>query len=60
MYVKPQDSILGYGVFYTVKKLSGRGLFNYSRPGRDWLVTSRLGTGKSITFFTVYSIVRQS
>ncbi len=24
---------------------------NYSRPGRVWLVTSRLGTGKSLTFF---------
>ncbi len=29
--------------------------FNYSRPGRVWSVTSRLGTGKSLTFFTVYS-----
>ncbi len=28
-------------------------LLNYSRPGRVWLVTSRLGTGKTITFFTV-------
>jgi hypothetical protein len=26
---------------------------NYSRPGRVWLVTSRLGTGKSLTFITV-------
>ncbi len=25
--------------------------FNYSRPGRVWLVASRLGTGKSLTFF---------
>ncbi len=24
---------------------------NYSPPGRVWLVTSRLGTGKSLTFF---------
>jgi hypothetical protein len=30
--------------------------FNYSRPGRVWLVTSRLGTGKSFTFF--YSVRR--
>ncbi len=45
---------------YTVKKvnclsrpltLPGRELLNYSRPGRFWLVTSRLGTGKTITFF---------
>ncbi len=38
------------------KTLPGRELLNYSLPGRDWLVTSRLGTGKTITFFTVYSI----
>jgi hypothetical protein len=30
--------------------------FNYSRPGKVWLVTSRLETGKSITFFTVYDM----
>ncbi len=29
-------------------------LLNYSPTGRVWLVTSRLGTGKPITFFTVY------
>jgi hypothetical protein len=29
------------------------GKFNYSRPGRVWFGTCRLGTGKSITFFTV-------
>ncbi len=34
--------------------LPGRELLNYSRPGRDWLVTSRLGTGKTINFF--YSV----
>jgi hypothetical protein len=28
-------------------------IINYFRPGRVWLVTSRLGTGKTITFFTV-------
>ncbi len=28
---------------------------NYSRPGRVWSVTSRLGTEKSVTFFTVYT-----
>ncbi len=37
-------------VYYTVIKVSDFKL-NYSRPGRVWLVTSRLGTGKSITFF---------
>ncbi len=29
-------------------------LLNYSRRGRVWLLTSQLGTGKKITFFTVY------
>ncbi len=28
--------------------------FINSRPGRVWLVTSRLGTGKLLTFFTLY------
>jgi hypothetical protein len=28
--------------------------FNYARLGRVWLVTSRLWTGKSTTFFTVF------
>ncbi len=37
---------------YTVKKVSD--FFRYSRRGRVWLVTSRLGTGKSLTFF--YSV----
>ncbi len=32
----------------------GQEQFNSSRPGRVWLVTSRLGTGKMIIFFTVY------
>jgi hypothetical protein len=27
------------------------GKLNYSQPRRVWLVTSRLGTGKSLTFF---------
>ncbi len=30
-----------------------------SRP-QLWLVTSQLGTGKSLTFFTVYNISRKS
>ncbi len=32
-----------------------RELLNYSLPGRVWLLTSRLGTGKKITLF--YSVV---
>jgi hypothetical protein len=36
------------------KKVSDFPVPNYSRPGKVWLVTSRLGTGKSITFF--YSV----
>jgi hypothetical protein len=36
-----------------IKRLTGK-KFNYSRPGRVWLVTSRLGTGKWLTFF--YSV----
>jgi hypothetical protein len=32
----------------------GREKFNYSRPGKIWSVTSRLGTEKLITFF--YSV----
>jgi hypothetical protein len=35
----------------TNQTLPGREKFNYSRPGRFWLVTSRQGTGKTITFF---------
>ncbi len=35
---------------YTFKEV------NYSRPGRVWLVASRLGTGKSLNFF--YSVGR--
>ncbi len=38
--------------------LTGREKFNYSRPGRVWLVTSRLRTAKSQTFF--YSVVYSS
>ncbi len=35
----------------TDQTLPGREKFNYSRPMRVWSVTSRLGTGKSQTFF---------
>jgi hypothetical protein len=35
----------------TNQTLPGREQFNYSRPWRVWLVTSRLGRGKSLTFF---------
>jgi hypothetical protein len=38
----------------TNKTLHGRELSNYSPLGRVWLVTSQMGTGKSLTFFTVY------
>ncbi len=38
----------------TNQTLSGREKFNNSRPGRVWLVTSRLGPGKTITF--IYSV----
>jgi hypothetical protein len=38
--------------------LHGRELLNYSRPGRVWLVTSRLGTGKTITFY--YSVLTET
>jgi hypothetical protein len=41
----------GYGMSLT--KLSVGGNNYYSRPGRAWLVTSRLGTGKRPDFFTV-------
>ncbi len=34
--------------------LPGRESLNYSRPGRTWLVTSRLKTGKTITFNYVF------
>ena len=38
----------------TNQTLPGWEKFNNSRPGRVWLVTCRLGTGKSLTFF--YSV----
>jgi hypothetical protein len=59
------------GGLYTVKKivdfpvprrdvtnqtLPGWELFNHYQPGRVWLLTSRLGTGKSTNFF--YSVYR--
>jgi hypothetical protein len=44
-------SILSRNV--TNQSLPGWEQFNYSRPGRVWLVTSR--TGKSLTFF--YSVM---
>jgi hypothetical protein len=34
--------------------LPGRELLNYSWPGRVWSVTSRLGTGKTITFYFIF------
>ncbi len=41
------------GMSLTKPSLAGNNLF-YSRPGRGWLVSSRLGTGKTVTFF--YSV----
>ncbi len=43
----------------SLTKLSLAGINVYSsRPGRVWLVTSRLGTGKTITsFYSVYNPV---
>ncbi len=38
----------------TNEALPCRELLNYSQPGRVWLVTFRLGTGKIITYF--YSV----
>jgi hypothetical protein len=39
----------------SLTKLSlGGNYLNYCRPGRVLFVTSRLGAGKTITFFTVY------
>jgi hypothetical protein len=38
----------------TYQTLPGRELFNYSRTGSVWYVTSQLGTGKLLTFF--YSV----
>ncbi len=35
----------------TKHTLPGREQLNYSRPGILWLVTSRMGTGKTIAFF---------
>jgi hypothetical protein len=40
----------------TNQTLPGRELLNYYWPGRVWLVTSRLGTGKTMTFFSVYVV----
>ncbi len=44
--------------YVTDQTLSGREFFNYSRPERVWSVTSRLWTGKSITFY--YSVCYQT
>jgi|LakMenEpi03Aug12_release.lakeMendotaPanAssembly.Ray.scaffolds.fasta_scaffold2937772_1 hypothetical protein len=42
----------------TNQTLPGRELSNYSRPWRVWLVTSQLGTGKTVNF--CYSVVDYS
>jgi hypothetical protein len=41
------------GMSLTKLSLAGNNLINNS-PGRVWLVTSRLGTEKSTTFFKMY------
>ncbi len=51
--VKKRFAVFPTGMSLT--KLSpGQELLHYSRPGRVWLVTSRLGTGNSLIFF--YSV----
>ncbi len=40
----------------TDQTLPGQEKLNYSRPGRVWLVTSRLGKGKRLTLF--YSVTQ--
>jgi hypothetical protein len=40
----------------TYQTLPGREEPNYSRTGRVWYVTSRLGTGMSLTFFAVSAV----
>jgi hypothetical protein len=68
--LSPERNEIGNVGEYTVKKvnefpvtsrdvtnqtLSGREQLNYSWPGRVWLVTYRLGTGKPANlFFTVH------
>ncbi len=42
----------------TNQTLPGRKLLNYSLLERVWLVTSRLETGKSLTFF--YSVMKKN
>ncbi len=44
------------GMSLTKLSLAGNN-FIYFQPGRARLATSRLGTGKSITFFTLYCIL---
>jgi len=39
--------------FFVIKPSWDWDLVNYAQPGRVWYVTSRLGTGRSLTFFTV-------
>ena len=41
----------------TNQTLPGRELLNYSWPQRVWLVTYRLGVGKTLTLFTVEVLV---
>ncbi len=59
-----QMILLAKITYYTVKKASGFPVpslagnnLNFFRPGKVWLVTSQLGTGKLLTFFLQCSIV---
>jgi hypothetical protein len=45
--------VLSRDVSITKFSLAGN---NYSPPRRFWLVTSLLGTGKSIIFFTIWNV----
>jgi hypothetical protein len=48
---KKGSNFPGFSQDVTNQTHPGRELLKYSPPWRFWLVTSRLGTGKSLTFF---------
>ncbi len=43
----------------TNETLPGRELLHYSRPGRVWFVTSRLGTGTRYPFLQCMSLLHE-
>jgi hypothetical protein len=43
-----------FPAWMSLTKLALGGIIYFSRPERVWYMTSRLGTGISLTFFTVY------